>query len=54
MWKEDCVIDDMNLDHASQQTPMLHAKYLEKLSLYKIQLKRAEHEQTKQIKKKIH
>ena len=37
MWKEDSVIDDMNLDHASQQTPMLHAKYLEMLSLSKLQ-----------------
>lgn len=52
MWKEDCVIDDMNLDHASQQTPMLHAKYLEMLSLSKLQLKRAEHAQKVLLKDK--
>ena len=52
VWKEDCVIDDMNLDHASQQTPMLHAKYLEMLSLSKLQLKRAEHAQKVLLKDK--
>ena len=54
MWKEDCVIDDMNLDHASQQTPMLHAKYLEMLSLSKLQLKRSEHAQKVLLKDKFH
>jgi hypothetical protein len=53
MWKEDCVIDNANLDVSSQQTPMLHAKYLEMLSLAKLQLKRSEHAQKSLLKDKF-
>jgi len=52
MWKEDCVIDEMNLDEASRQTPALHAKYLEFYSLTKLQLKKAEMNQKTLLKDK--
>lgn len=45
MWKEDSVIDQNNLDEASIQTPMLHAKYLELYNVAKIKLRRAEADQ---------
>ena len=45
MWKEDCVIEEMNLDEESRKTPSLHAKYLEIHSLTKLRLKRAELDQ---------
>lgn len=53
MWKEDCVINDMNLDEASRQTPSLHAKYLEMLSVCKLQLKRVERQQKVLLKDKF-
>jgi len=52
MWKSDCVIDEMNLDEASRQTPALHAKYLEFYSLTKLQLKKAEMNQKTLLKDK--
>ena len=33
MWAKDCIIDDMKLDESSRHSPILHAKYLELLSL---------------------
>jgi len=44
MWKKDAEIDEMNLDSASIQSAKLHAKYLELLSVAKLQLKRREME----------
>lgn len=32
MWKEDCVIDDIELDKSSLEVPKLHAKYSELLT----------------------
>ena len=44
-WSEkDCIIDEMNLDTASIDTAKLHAKYLQLLSLTKLQLKRLDNE----------
>ena len=42
MWKEDSVIDDMNLDEASRQSAKLHSKYLELLSVNRLKLKKLE------------
>lgn len=44
-WTEDCKISQHQLDETSRNTPMLHAKYLQYLSLTKLNLKRAEHAQ---------
>jgi hypothetical protein len=44
-WKEDSQIPQHQLDEVSRHTPRLHAKYLQYLSLTKLQLKRAEHSQ---------
>jgi c-di-GMP-related signal transduction protein len=44
-WKEDSQIPQHQLDEVSRHTPSLHAKYLQYLSLTKLQLKRAEHSQ---------
>lgn len=44
-WKEDSQIPQHQLDDVSRQTPSLHAKYLQYLSLTKLQLKRAENSQ---------
>ena len=32
MWKEDCEIDDIELDNASLEVPKLHAKYQDLLT----------------------
>lgn len=45
IWKKDSVIDDMNLDDTSRDTARLHAKYLELLSVTKLQLKKRELDQ---------
>ena len=42
MWKEDSVIDDIELDASSLQVPRLHAKYTELLSNKKLELIRHE------------
>ena len=42
MWKEDSVIDDIELDASSLQVPRLHAKYTEILSNKKLELIRHE------------
>lgn len=52
MWKKDAEIDQFNLDETSRQTPALHAKYLEFLSIAKLQLKKAEMDQKKLLKDK--
>ena len=44
MWSKDAVIDDIRLDEASKSGAALHAKYLELLSINKLQLKRKEAE----------
>jgi len=44
-WKEDCEIPQHQLDETSRKTPNLHAKYLQYMSLTKLNLKRAEHAQ---------
>jgi hypothetical protein len=52
MWKEDCEIEEMNLDESSRETPKLHAKYLELYSLAKLQMKKAEMNQKSLLKDK--
>jgi len=52
MWKEDCVIEEMNLDEESRKTPSLHAKYLEIHSMTKLRLKKAELDQKVLLKDK--
>lgn len=51
-WQEDCKIDKHGLDKTSRETPLLHAKYLELLSINKLQMKRAEFTQKTLLKKK--
>ena len=52
MWKKDSTIEQFNLDETSRLTPQLHAKYLELLSIAKLQLKKAELAQKSLLKKK--
>ena len=52
MWKKDSSIDDMNLDDASKDTARLHAKYLELLSVTKLQLKKKEMDQKVMLRDK--
>ena len=52
MWEKDCVINDMKLDESSRQTPILHAKYLQLLSISKLQLKKTELKQKMLLKDK--
>lgn len=40
MWKKDSPIDEIDLDKSSTDTPKLHSKYLELLTVAKLQLKR--------------
>jgi len=42
MWKQDSVIDNLRLDESSRDTAKLHSKYLELLSVNKLQLKKIE------------
>jgi len=51
-WNEDCEIPRDRYEQVSQETPKLHAKYLQYLSLTKLQLKRAEHSQKVLLKDK--
>ena len=51
-WKEDCQIPQHQLDETQRNTPNLHAKYLQYLSLTKLNLKRAEHAQHNLLKDK--
>lgn len=50
-WAEDNKIDH-KLDEASRETPLLHAKYLEKLANAKLLLKRSEFSQKTLLKQK--
>jgi len=43
MWKTDGEIKELELDSASINTPMLHAKYLEFHTIYKLKLKKKEY-----------
>ena len=40
MWVEDCKIDELNLGQESTKIPELHAKYLNMLSTFKLQLRK--------------
>jgi hypothetical protein len=51
-WSEDCAIGH-RLDEASQETPKLHAKYLNYLTQAKLTLKRLEAKQAKLLKNKF-
>ena len=51
-WTRDCVIDPKDLDHTSQQTPNLHAKYLKRLANAKLRLRDAEFSQKTLMKQK--
>ncbi len=52
MWSSDSVIGQSSLDESSRQTPILHAKYLELLSLAKLKVKKAEQDQKILLKDK--
>ena len=41
-WKTDCKIDELNLGSESTKTPELHAKYLNYLTTFKLQLRKYE------------
>lgn len=45
MWKKDSQIDSISLDESSKHFSKIHAKYLEMLSVTKLQLKKKELEQ---------
>ena len=51
-WKEDYLIKEGQLDKNSMDTPKMHAKYLEYLSLTKLRLKKAEFSQKSLLKDK--
>lgn len=51
MWAGECELTN-KLDDDSRNTPKLHAKYLQLLSLAKLQLTRAEHHQKSLLKDK--
>jgi hypothetical protein len=53
-WEVDCEISDAELDKNSRETPKLHAKYLQYLSITKLNLKRAENSQLVLLKEKWH
>ena len=50
MWKDDCKIDDIELDASSLEVPRLHAKYTELLSEKKLEVVRYER-QMKELNK---
>jgi len=52
MWKDDCKIEEFNLDEVSRHTPSLHAKYLEIRSLTKLRLQEVELAQKTLLKDK--
>ena len=51
-WKKDCVIDESHLDKSSINIAKLHAKYLQLLSISKLQLKKTELKQKILLKDK--
>ena len=44
MWKRDAEIKPITLDESSRDTPKLHAKYLELLSIAKLKLKKKKYD----------
>ena len=52
MWKTDCVIPQGKYDDVSRDTPALHAKYLELLSIAKLEVRVAEMKQKNLLKDK--
>lgn len=51
-WSNDCNIDEHNLDKSSVDIAKLHAKYLQLLSVYKLQKKKSEMNQKILLKDK--
>lgn len=51
-WEKDCVINHMQLDKTSRDTPILHAKYLRVLTEAKLALKKAERDHDSLMKDK--
>ena len=51
-WKKDCIIDESHLDKSSIDIAKLHAKYLQLLSISKLQLKKTELKQKILLKDK--
>ena len=51
-WKKDCQIDENHLDRSSIDVAKLHAKYLQLLSISKLQLKKTELKQKMLLKDK--
>ena len=52
MWKEDCIVDDIELDKSSLDVPKLHAKYSELLSDTLVKLKQKQFQYNLLIKDK--
>ena len=52
MWKEDCIVDDIELDKSSLDVPKLHAKYSELLSDTLVKLKQCQFQYNLLIKDK--
>ena len=52
MWKEDCIVDDIELDKSSLDVPRLHAKYSELLSDTLVKLKQKQFQYNLLIKDK--
>ena len=44
MWKVDCKVDELILGQESTKIPELHAKYLNYLSTFKLQLRKSKRE----------
>ena len=44
MWQEDCKIDELNLGQESTRIPELHSKYLNHLTTFRLQCRRAQSE----------
>ena len=42
MWKEDCKIDELNLGQESTRIPELHSKYLNHLTPFRLQCRKAQ------------
>ena len=51
-WAKDCVIDKIDMDKASLETPKLHSKYLDELSSKRLNYKKYEVEYNKLLKNK--
>ena len=42
MWKEDCKVDELNLGQESTRIPELHSKYLNYLTTFRLQCRKAQ------------